>query len=396
MHLSKRDERHPYLWGGLLVALILAGSIRLIAQDVSSTVIVSPPVHTNGNAQAKIVGFTPGQIQHAYGFDQIRNQGAGQTIALVEAFHHPEIQTELMTFIQTFGLPPCSGCLQVIPTTSTTTPIWSLETAIDVEWAYAIAPQANILVVESLTDTLDSLLQAVDVAVKNGATVVSMSWGGLEFQGESALDSHFCSGRAASVSFTAAAGDFGTGVIYPAVSPCVLAVGGTTLKISDNLGTYGDEVAWNGSGGGQAGFEPEPAYQTNFPIPDNSALARGNPDVAYNADPKAGFAVYTSTGWTQVGGTSAGAPQWAALIAIAKSNAQTGLACTNVAVYDVAKNSYAQNYHDVVKGPSNGNCGKLLCKATTGYDYITGIGSPKADSLINALPHAQQGLCTAH
>jgi subtilase family serine protease len=165
----------------------------------------------------------------------------------------------------------------------------------------------------------------------------------------------------------------------------------------DSLGTYGGEVAWSSSGGGQAGFEPEPAYQAAFPIPNDLVLARGNPDVAYNADPNTGFAVFTTVsfqgfnGWIQVGGTSAGAPQWSALIAIAKSMgwSPAALTGTNAAIYGAAakSKSYGQNYHDVTAG-SNGTCG-TLCTATTGYDYVTGIGSPQAQNLVNALVNAQ-------
>src|SRR5205823_12313691 len=128
--------------------------------------------------------------------------------------------------------------------------------------------------------------------------------------------------------------------------------------------------------GGQAAFEPEPAYQAAFPIPNDSALLRGNPDVAYNADLNTGFAVYTTVsyqgfnGWTQVGGTSAGTPQWSALIAIAKSMGWSPAASTgtNAAIYAAAakSRSYSQNYNDVTAG-SNGTCGSL-CTAASVYD----------------------------
>jgi subtilase family serine protease len=391
---SKKYRKLFVICSGLLIALCAPASILLMAQDASTSVVVSPSIRMSGNAQAGLVGLIPGQIRHAYGFDAIANQGAGQTIALIEAFGDPRIESDLATFNQAFNLPPCTtgnGCFQQFSLNGKqlgTGQIWSLETALDVEWAHAIAPQANIMLVQAPSDTLSDMLQAVDFAVSHGATVVSMSWGGLEFAGENVLDNHFMAGN---VSFVASAGDFGTGVLYPAVSPYVLSVGGTTLTILDSQGTYAGEVAWSGSGGGQAIFEPEPAYQSNFPIPYDQSGVRGNPDVAYNADPNNGFAVYTTvsfqgfSGWIQVGGTSAGAPQWAALVAIAKSMGfSPGLAGTNQAIYDAAaKSNYTQNYNDTSTG-SNGTCG-VLCTAAKGYDYVTGIGSPRANNLINAL-----------
>lgn len=395
MQLPKRD-RHSPLWSGALVVVILGASAGLFAQSATSEVVANP-IEIKGNAQAGVVGLTPAQVRHAYGFDQLTNQGAGQTIAVIEAFGDQSIEKDLGKFSDTFGLPPCTmsnGCLQILttngknlgngPGNSKVNPnhIWLLETALDVEWAHAIAPDASIMLVETPSDSLTDLLSGVDFAVRHNATVVSMSWGGLEFVGENALDSHF---QASGVSFVASSGDSGSllGPLYPAASPNVLAVGGTTLTISDSLGTYGKEVAWSSSGGGLSIGEGEPMYQ----IPFEPAGVRGNPDVAYDADPNTGFAVYTTTstpygnGWLQIAGTSAGAPQWSALIAIAKSQGwspapKTG---TNTAIYNAASQSYGQNFHDVTLG-SNG-----AFNAGVGYDFVTGIGSPQAQNLVNAL-----------
>jgi subtilase family serine protease len=170
-------------------------------------------------------------------------------------------------------------------------------------------------------------------------------------------------------------------------------VGGTTLN-TDSNGNYTSETAWNGSGGGQSAYEAEPSWQANYPLPNDSNHARGVPDVAYDGDPNTGFAVYDTVkyfgqrGWFQVGGTSAGAPQWAALFAIANSlrvaAGKPTLSSSSGAVYGVAGgSSYASNFHDITSG-TNGNCG-TLCTASSGYDYVTGLGSPKANNLIPAL-----------
>lgn len=355
-----------------------------------------PPIHVKGYATRGPQGLTPSGTRHAYGFDLISNQGAGQIIGIVDAYDDPNIESDLGVFDSTFSLPACTtsnGCFQKIyasgiqPSTSSG---WALEMSLDVEWAHAIAPQAKIFLVEAASSSFTDLLQAVDVAVQNGASVVSMSWGGGESLLETAFDTHFAVNG---VTFVASSGDSGSGVEYPAASPDVVGVGGTTLNL-DRSGNYLSETAWNGSGGGQSAYENEPSYQATYPIPNNPNGVRGVPDVAYDADPNTGFAVYDSIrykgqkGWFQVGGTSAGAPQWSALLAIANSmriaNGKGTLSATGNAVYAVAAASvYNANFHDVTSG-SNGSCG-ALCTAMPGYDYVTGLGSPQANNIIPAL-----------
>lgn len=262
---------------------------------------------------------------------------------------------------------------------------WALEISLDVEWAHAIAPQAKIVLVEAASNSFANLMQAVDVAVANGASVVSMSFGGSEFSSETSFDFHF---NVNGVTFTASSGDSGSGVEYPAASPFVVGVGGTTLSV-DSSGNYLGETAWSGSGGGLSTVENEPLNQALYPIRNDPGGVRGVPDVAYDGDPNTGFAVYDTvryqgqTGWFQVGGTSAGAPQWAALFAIANSvragNGKGTLGSANNAVYAVGSG----NFHDITSG-TNGTCG-TLCTASAGYDYVTGLGSPRANLMIATL-----------
>ena len=353
-------------------------------------------IHTRPGVQLPTPnGFSPTQIRHAYGFDQISNQGAGQIIAIVDAYDDPNIESDLAAFDRQFGLPSCTtanGCFCKIfggskqPKANAN---WSLEIALDVEWAHAIAPKATILLVEATTNSLGDLLNAVDAAVRNGASVVSMSWTVSEFSGESRQDNHFVS---TGVSFFAASGDNGTGVAYPASSPDVVGVGGTALKIDAN-GSYLSEAAWSGSGGGLSTREAEPLFQSLFGIPNDPRGYRGTPDVSYNASPATGFAVYdsvalgTASGWFCVGGTSAGSPQWAALVAIANSmrvaNRKARLSGTNAVLYALAKQSASANFHPITAG-TNGACG-VLCTANVGYDYVTGVGTPLAASLVSFL-----------
>ena len=354
-----------------------------------------PPIHVKGNATSAPTGLSPAQARQAYGFDQITNQGSGQIIGIVDAYDDPNIESDLGVFDSQFGLTACTsgnGCFQKIYASGSkprTNAGWSLEMSLDVEWSHAIAPQAKIILVEAASNSFANLLQAVDVAVQNGASVVSMSFGGSEFSSEASNDTHFAVNG---VTFTASSGDSGNGVEYPAASPDVVAVGGTTLNIGSG-GSYISETAWSGSGGGQSAYEAEPSYQANYPIPNDPSGVRGVPDVAYDADPNTGFSVYDTvryqgqSGWFQVGGTSAGAPQWAALFAIANSlrvgAGKATLSSTGTAVYSVAKANYSLNLHDITSG-TNGSCG-TLCTATTGYDYVTGLGSPQANNIITAL-----------
>lgn len=151
----------------------------------------------------------------------------------------------------------------------------------------------------------------------------------------------------------------------------------------------GPETAWSGSGGGISPYQAEPGYQSSYPIPETGGR-RGVPDVSYDADPNTGFLVYDSTrylgaaGWWAVGGTSAGAPQWAALTALADQLRLSALSSNNTSSspqYNAATGpAYAANYRDITTG-SNGSCGSART-ASTGYDFVTGLGSPVANALV--------------
>lgn len=349
---------------------------------------VYPPHHIKPNmSNTKALGLIPLQVQKAYGFDLVSSQGAGQIIGIVDAYDHPNIEADLAVFNNTFKLPACTtanGCftkLYADGTKPVTDPDWALEISLDVEWAHAMAPQAKILLIEASNNSYESLGRAIDLAVKKGATIISMSWGGSELANEINYEHHF---QVQNVVFTASSGDSGTGTIYPSASSYVLAVGGTSLSI-DATGTYLSEKAWSGSGGGLSRFIKEPSYQNNFPIP-RAEQSRGIPDVAYNADPDIGVSVYDtvplngSSGWYVIGGTSAGAPQWAALIAVLKSIFPNKV-INNDLLYAAAKAGLNENYHDITSG-SNGTC-HYYCQARSGYDYVTGLGTPRVPDLMH-------------
>lgn len=363
----------------LIVGPAFAQQVR---NDDGTVAFAQPPLHLILRPLgATPTGIFPAQMVKSYGFSGIVNQGAGQTIGIVDAFDAPTIEADLAVFNTQFGLAACTtanGCFQKVYAAGTPPAVdagWSLETSLDVEWAHAIAPQAKILLVEGATNSFTNLLAAVDVAVAHGASVVSMSFGGPEFSAELQQDSHF---NVPFVTFVASSGDNGHGASYPAASPFVVGVGGTSLTIQSD-GTYVSETAWNGSGGGTSRFEPKPQNQVGLVF---LTQKRSIPDIAYDADPNTGVPVYDTTGgknWIQVGGTSSSAPQWSALFAIANSSrAAAGKAALN----GVLDNLYnlTQDLNDVTTG-TNGICGRN-CKTKHGYDKVTGLGTPMADQLI--------------
>jgi subtilase family serine protease len=364
-----------------------------------------------------IPGHTPQQIRQAYAIPtSIKNAlpGTGETIAIVDAFNDPTIKQDVATFDNQFGLPqfgvPGGPTFKIVNQSGGTSlpsnnSSWALEIALDVEWAHAIAPGANIVLVEANSSNLNDLLAGVDTASKLG-NVVSMSWGGSEFFGESNLDSHF---TAPGVTYIAAAGDSSAafGPDYPATSPYVLAVGGTTLTSTTTSGvTTFNESAWADGGGGVAAFEGEPSYQFNQPSigsPDVAVFnpftgtstlysARLTPDVAYAADPGTstnpiGFAVFDSTpfqnhtGWIDVGGTSAGAPQWSAIVAMADQARGTHLDTNQVqaTLYNtLGTSTYSKVFHDITTGSNGFSAGR-------GYDLATGLGTPIVSNLVPLL-----------
>jgi subtilase family serine protease len=381
MRLSKR----LYPWPSAVILLMGASFAQAqVANDGDDgpPIFFNPPIRILRQASTP-TGTTPAQMVVAYGFSQLPNQGAGQTIALIDAYDDPNIESDLGVFDTEFGLPACTtdnGCFTKVYASGkqpTGNPSWGVEISLDVEWAHAIAPQAKIVLVEASNAFNFALYNAVDAGVSSGASVVSMSWGGGESSSETRHDRHF---NVPYVTFLASSGDDGYGVNYPAASPYVVGVGGTTLTIQSN-GTYVSETAWSGSGGGISAYEPQPQYQAGVV---NSTF-RAVPDVAYDADPNTGVPVYDSYGyggWVQVGGTSMAAPEWGALFAIVNSmRAAESKAPINGALPYLY--ALTADLHDVITG-SNGSCGQL-CTAGPGYDEVTGNGTPMANVLVPAL-----------
>ena len=332
-------------------------------QDVPPSLTTSPGT-----------GYSPAQIAGAYGFNltNTSGNGSGSVLAIVVAYGSATIQSDLNVFCSQYGLPATSLSI-VYPSGQPREKNsgWAAETMLDVEWSHAMAPGAKIVVVVSPDDSLNNLLTAVNYAVATSkADVVSMSWGTQEFIGELASDSHF---NHPGTSFVAAAGDTAGVVDWPAASPYVLAVGGTSLQINSLSGSITSETAWGSGGGGVSRYEQLPSFQAGF----NVNSGRGIPDVSYVADPYTGVNVYLTDpvsqtgGWAVYGGTSVGAPQWAALLARRKSLGNAGSAAFQTSLYAKCNSGFSPWLRDITSG-SNGH------PAVIGYDLCTGLGSPNA------------------
>jgi subtilase family serine protease len=275
--------------------------------------------------------------------------------------------------------------------------------------------------VDAASSSLTNLLSAVNYA-RNISTVsvVSMSWGSGEFYGETSYDNYFTTPAGhIGITFVAASGDEGAsgGPEWPAVSPDVLSVGGTTLTLT-STGAIASESAWSDSSGGSSQLETLSVQQSATGLSTRSA-----PDVAFDANPSTGVAVYDSVaydgyvGWQEVGGTSVGAPSWAGIIAIADSarvSANSATLTTSQVltdVYTIYENStaYANDFHDITTGSSLlgysfggfGGFGgfrpptAVYVTATTGYDTLTGLGSPNGAGLLGALESSSATSSTA-
>jgi len=325
------------------------------------------PIHIFKSDTKSPQGISPSVIKLIYNLPKTGGHG---TIAIIGAYDDTTIENDLSVFDKAFNLPDCTtknGCFEkhLMASKTSSNSGWAGETSLDVEWAHAIAPNAKILLVEAKTPSGANLLDAVDYAAgRSDVKAVSMSWGGGEFVEEKSMDSHFVSKSGAV--FFASSGDDGWGASWPAACPNVVSVGGTSISLKSN-GSLSSEKAWSGSGGGVSAYETQPSYQKAYSIPKANGM-RAIPDVSYNADPQSGFSTYIKGKWYVVGGTSAGAPQWAAIQSL-------GLSATNSKLYaDKDSDTFANYFRDIVSG-SNGDC-KYYCQARKHYDYITGLGSP--------------------
>src|SRR6185312_10601065 len=337
--------------------------------------------HGSPNTTSAPAGYGPAQFRTAYGLPS--SAATAQTIAIVDAYDDPYVAGNLNTYSSTFGLPQCNSanpCFKkvnqngVAGSYPSANSGWALEISLDVEVAHAICPNCKILLVEASSASFANLETAVNTAARLGATEISNSYGGGEWSGETSDTAYNHPGIAVTVS----SGDSGYGQFgFPAASPYVVAVGGTTLKLGAG-NAWAGETAWSGGGSGCSSYLTAPTWQTslaNWSL-TGCGTKRGVADVAADADPNTGAAVYDTmryqgrSGWFKVGGTSLSSPLVAGVYALA-GNAASASYPASLAYANPAA------LHDVTSG-STGNCGgTIMCNAAAGYDGPTGLGSPK-------------------
>ncbi len=347
------------------------------------------PARTGG-ARPNVLGdegaYDPTYLQSAYDVAAATaadGGGAGQTVAVVDAYIDPNVTSDLAYYRSYFGLPACptgvvshtaTGCVfekvnqtggqSSYPSANSG---WATEISLDVERISAICNKCQILLVEANNNSYEALGAAVNEAVSLGANAVSNSYGGEEASSETGESAAYYDHPG--VAITASAGDEGYGVEFPAASKYVTAVGGTSLTQLTNTGTRdGSETVWSGSGSGCSAYEPKPTWQH-----DARCSKRTVADVSADANPATGvwvYDTYRARGWEIYGGTSVASPIIASFYALA-GNALGASATPASYLYSTPSALY-----DVTSG-SDGSCSpSYLCTATVGYDGPTGLGTP--------------------
>ncbi len=386
--LERLEDRTLLSVGDLLSQTIPVATPPLETFPTSGSTLFTP--------SSTVQGYSPAQIRQAYDLNSITfanavvGDGTGQTIAIIVAYQQLNIASDLHAFDQQFGLADPTLTVATPQGTPADAPVgdWGIEASLDVEWAHALAPGASILLVEARSAGTD-LYAAIDFARQQpGVSVVSMSWGSAEFTGETSYDQYFTTPAGhTGITFVAATGDNGAPGDYPAFSPNVLAVGGTMFSATlDAQGDYPGETGWSGSGGGLSQYESQPSYQQG--VVTQSTTARATPDVSFDAN--SGVAVYDSydfsaaTPWISEAGTSLAAPAWAALLATADQG--TSLAghgtldghAGDTTIYNLFAATSSLSFNDITTG-NNGFA------ANSGYDLVTGLGTPNAGPLLAGL-----------
>ena len=380
-------------------AVVLPSSIASLVASVAGMddhTVRAPELVRKANVSSHSTpsGVSPSQIDTAYRINQTGENGAGETVALWEFDGYNS--SDLSTYNSQYGLSgPAATTVSVDSADYDSSPGQGEgEVELDSEVVRAVAPQATQLVYEAPNSDQGEIDIANAIVSADKVSVISISWGSCEQDTTpsvmTAVNNTFEQAAAEGISIYSAAGDSGSrdctgstsgsgvkAVDFPGSSVYDTSVGGTTLTMGSG-GSYSSESAWSDGGGGVSTLYARPSWQTG------SGSYRTVPDVASNADPNSGYAIYTGGSWEQIGGTSAAAPLWSGFTALynekAAAASKANLGFADPAIYQVGAGSgYASAMHDVTTGANQDY------SAGPGYDEVTGWGSPVADGLMTAL-----------
>lgn len=444
--IAPANDREIVLSDAAMHAVLVTGeTVDAQPWSIEQSEVQAPDMATNplywseeptiAEAAASVSVHTPQQIRAAYQMPALPGSfealdaaqralfGAGQTIYVVTAYQAPNLMEDLQTFASQFNLPGCElleiplavvelaphdpadGCkiavvnlkvgMRRVGTAPSYVRSWAVEQTLDVQWAHATAPLARIVVIRTVNSFVNSLMSAMHVAERFGPGVVSMSF--VASEGRWSVDYETIMPNGQGLLLVAASGDRGAQSNWPASSPSVLAVGGSTLRYDVNSQTA-TESLWSRSGGAFSAVFPRPPYQEQLDVGVSGFTtklarqpglpARATGDVSFNADPLTGqYVAFTEPGktlrWYSYGGTSIGVPQWAGILAVANSirrlDGKSLLSDIHTPLYGGA---LVTGLNDIREG-TNGSC--AVCAAGDGYDIPSGWGSPVASRLLPLL-----------
>lgn len=386
-----RDSQDGRSYYANATAPVLPKEIASLVTDVAGlNTYAKYTSHATPAAKSKApAGISPTTARAAYNLTSTISAGytgAGSTVGVLEFSGFQ--QSNINAYDKNFSLKPSTPV--VVPVSGGTTDLSGQdEVELDIEVVQALAPGSAIKVYEAPNSDAGEVAVYAQL-VSDNVPVISISWGTDEADETAsnrvAVDADLKEAAAQGQSVFAASGDSGsddagnggTSVDFPAADPYTTGVGGTTLTTGSG-GAWSKETAWSGSGGGVSSYFATPSYQTKV----NTGANRSVPDVAADADPSSGWAIYTQGSWQEFGGTSAAAPNWAAFVAVynseAKAKGKPAFGYANNTIYNLASSSsYSSAFHDVKTG-SNG-----AYKAGTGYDKVTGWGSYNGANFLKA------------
>lgn len=368
----------------------ISNGTALAYPSVYASAVASPGQQTPSE-------YFPNNIANAYNFTYPLTHGItgkGSTIALIDGYGDPSIKYDVRAFDNVTGLPPVNLSIvypnNVRPTAYNYS--WAIETATDVEWAHAMAPGANIVLVVAKDANVSSLDSAVSYVISHKlANIMSLSWGIPENQlglnGVNTFSGVYKEAAQNDITILAATGDFGAydqqkvpTVNFPSSNPYVLAVGGTSLFVYNNQYT---QKAWGGildgssygGGGGYSKYYSAPWWQR---APNFGSASRGTPDVSMDANKDTGMFVVSQAKDFKIGGTSIGTPIWADVVSLMNQVSGHPLGFVSPLLYQISNTpAYAKSFFDITSG-NNG-----YYNATKGWDAATGLGTPKVSTLIN-------------